>query len=75
VKTKDYIDVYALLATIKPDLIIGLGQKVGSHLESLNVDHFQVPHPSPRNRYWNNKNNEKFTYNALKSVVYRRKNG
>lgn len=69
VKTQDYLDVYSLLAVVKPDLVIGLGQKVGSKLKSLNIAHFQVPHPSPRNRWFNKNNNENFTYNAIKRVV------
>lgn len=74
IKTKDYLDVYALIATVKPDIIIGLGDKVGGRLRKLNVDHFQVPHPSPRNRYWNEKYKEEFTMKALEGFVDRRIN-
>lgn len=71
IRTEDYLDIYSILATVKPDIIIGLGQKVGNRLKALNVAHFQVPHPSPRNRWYNKQSNETLTFKALKEVVRR----
>jgi hypothetical protein len=58
VKEKDLssaIEIYALIAAVKPDIIVGLGERVSKRLKKLNIEHRKMPHPSPRNRIWNNK--------------------
>lgn len=35
--------------------IVALGNKASARMEKLGIDHFKLPHPSPRNRQLNNK--------------------
>lgn len=36
--------------------IVALGNKASSRLKKLGIEHFKLPHPSPRNRLLNNPN-------------------
>lgn len=45
------------------DVVLALGGFVSGMLNSINVEHFKLPHPSPRNRLLNSKEYEQ---NVLK---------
>lgn len=51
------------------DLVIALGNKPYEELKKIDVDSFKVPHPSPRNRVWNDKNKEREVIEELKSRI------
>ncbi len=40
------------------DLIIALGNNASKRLLKAKIRHWKMPHPSPRNRIWNNHKNE-----------------
>lgn len=44
------------LAYFRGAVVIALGNKASERLESVQVNHFKLPHPSPRNRLLNDPN-------------------
>lgn len=74
VKSQDMLDAYALIATVKPDAIIGLGNKVSKHLKKLNIEHYHAPHPSFRNRKLNSKRYENSFLFELSQWIETRRN-
>lgn len=44
-----------MLDTIKPDYVVALGKTASTALTLLRVTHYDMPHPSGRNRKLNNK--------------------
>ena len=56
----DKVDQRRLLdLSSETDRIIALGGFVSMTLNRLGIDHFKMPHPSPRNRLLNDKDYEK----------------
>lgn len=51
------------------DKIIALGGFVSSALNTINVSHFKMPHPSPLNRLLNDKTFEKKTLSECKDYL------
>ena len=49
--------------------IIALGNEVSYYLKKLGVEHFSAPHPSPRNRKFNDKYFEPHIMNKLKEYI------
>lgn len=57
------IDLIRKMVTVNQyDAVICLGGIVSKQLYLNDIDHFRLPHPSPRNRQLNNK---KYVYNEL----------
>lgn len=48
---KDLIKIKNIAS--KYDTVVGLGGAVSGILKKLDIDHFKFPHPSGRNRQWN----------------------
>ena len=48
------------------DKILALGVFVSKALDKLDIQHFKLPHPSPRNRLFNNKDFESSIINQCK---------
>lgn len=56
----DKVDKWRLIElSTQSDKIIALGGFVSTTLNKLGIDHFKMPHPSPRNRLLNDKEYEK----------------
>ena len=51
------------------DKIIALGGFVSASLNKINIDHFKMPHPSPRNRLLNDKSFELDVLNKCRSYL------
>ena len=51
------------------DVVLALGGFVSSVLNSIDVEHFKLPHPSPRNRLLNSKEYEAEVLNRCKEYV------
>ena len=51
------------------DRVLALGNLVSTVLNKINVDHFKLPHPSPRNRLLNDKDYEHSVLRACKQYV------
>ena len=49
--------------------IIGLGGSVSHFLKKMDIEHFPAPHPSPRNRKFNDKYFEPMIMKLLKEYV------
>lgn len=54
------------------DKIIALGGFVSESLNRINVTHFKLPHPSPRNRLLNDKTYEKRIVEQCKEYICKR---
>lgn len=52
------------------DAVICLGEHVSKKLYLNDIDHFRLPHPSPRNRQLNNKNYIHSELKACKNYLY-----
>lgn len=52
------INYERLLEQTKGKIVIGLGNIVSKALKRIRVDHFKLPHPSPKNRKLNDKSFE-----------------
>ena len=52
------------------DKVVALGSKVSQVLSSLNIEHFKMPHPSPRNRQLNDKTFEQKMIAECKQYIY-----
>ena len=53
------VNFETLKVTKQYDKVIALGGLASTALNKINVSHFKLPHPSPRNRLLNDKNYEK----------------
>lgn len=53
------VDFNSLGVTKEYDKVIALGGLASTALNKIGVDHFKLPHPSPRNRLLNDKTFEK----------------
>ena len=51
------------------DKIVALGGFVSSALSKINISHFKLPHPSPRNRLLNDKSHEQSIVNQCKEYI------
>lgn len=51
------------------DVVLALGGFVSGVLNSIDVEHFKLPHPSPRNRLLNSKEYETEVLNRCKEYV------
>ena len=49
--------------------IITLGNEVSQYFNKLNIQHFPAPHPSPRNRKFNDKSFEPSVIKSLQSYL------
>ena len=56
-------------STRNRDKIIALGNFSSDTLSKLGIDHFKMPHPSPRNRKLNDKEFEKKMINECKNYL------
>ena len=63
----DYQRLYQL--TQDYDKIVALGGFVSSALNKINISHFKLPHPSPRNRLLNDKSYERSIVNQCKEYI------
>ena len=54
---------------IDEDVVVALGDTVGKYLTARGIKHIQIPHPSPRNRLWNDPKNEKEVIKKLKKEI------
>jgi uracil-DNA glycosylase len=54
------------------DKVLALGGQVSKTLNTLGVEHFSLPHPSPRNRMMNDEKNVKHIIQKCKNVYYGR---
>ena len=50
--------------------VLALGVFPSQALQKLNIDHFRLPHPSPRNRQLNDKTFEYMMLEECKGFVY-----
>ena len=61
------IDFDKLVKCEEANKVIALGNVASDSLRKVNVEHFKMPHPSPRNRQLNDKQFEKISDNILQS--------
>jgi len=52
---KNDINVVSIYSIKDYNKVLALGNTVSEVLNKLNIDHFKLPHPSPRNRLLNDK--------------------
>jgi hypothetical protein len=51
------------------DKVLALGNLVSTVLNKIDIEHFKLPHPSPRNRLLNDKNYERHVLGACKAYL------
>jgi uracil-DNA glycosylase len=52
---------------------VALGNNASDRLTELGIEHLKLPHPSGRNRYWNDEGAEELAAQKLKEYVYGQK--
>lgn len=57
------------LSSRKYDAIVALGNEVSNTLKKMGVEHFKLPHPSPRNRLLNDKDFETERLEACREYI------
>lgn len=68
--TFDKVDSWRLIElSTGADKIIALGGFVSTTLNKLGIEHFKMPHPSPRNRLLNDKTYEKKILKQCKAYL------
>ena len=66
-----HVDTDRLINQIKGyNKVLALGGQVSKTLNTLGVDHFALPHPSPRNRMMNNPKNVSYILQKCKFDYY-----
>ena len=70
IKTAD-IDETLIKECVKPyNKIIALGNEVAHYFKKKGIDCFHAPHPSPRNRKFNDKSYESTVINGLQKYIH-----
>lgn len=69
-KKEDVDSELLLTVSHEYDKIITLGNFASDALKRLNIKHFKLPHPSPRNRMLNDKNFEKLILTRCKEFIH-----
>tara|TARA_B100000029_G_C16728038_1_gene649600 strand:+ start:83 stop:439 length:357 start_codon:yes stop_codon:yes gene_type:complete len=58
-----------VLPAIKHDKIIALGNLASQYLTRKNIDHLKVPHPSMKNRVWNDSSLEPKVIKQIREYI------
>ena len=70
IKTAD-IDETLIKECVKPyNKVIALGNEVAHYFKKKGIDCFHAPHPSPRNRKFNDKSYEPTVINGLQKYIH-----
>lgn len=64
------VDLDSLNCVHKYNKVIALGNFSSMILTHMGVKHFKMPHPSPRNRIFNDKNKENELLTKCKHYIY-----
>jgi len=65
------IDETLIKECVKPDnQVIALGNEVAHYFKKKGIDCFHAPHPSPRNRKFNDKSYESTVINGLQKYIH-----
>ncbi len=68
-KKSDIDETYIKSITQSYDKIIALGGFVSQYLSKININHYAAPHPSPRNRKFNDKSYEPKMISGLQTYI------
>jgi hypothetical protein len=68
-KKSDIDETYVKDITESYNKVIALGGFVSQYLQKMGVEHYPAPHPSPRNRKFNDKTFEPRVINGLQTYV------